>query len=338
MNLKDKFEGYSYCKKELERNKILVNKYREINYGLQFEIEGVFFTQTIRIYESKKNGVKIDLSLVKDIQVKELLGNILHSRKSSISKINSPKSLSCEEIEAYEVGNINTEAVLKKLVSGDIEVSVKNKADVEENAIIGTDESGKGDYFGPLVIAGVYADEGMKKELKLIGVADSKKIKDSHIALLAAKIKHICKYEVVVIGNQKYNELYDKVGNLNKLLAWGHARVIENILKETECEIVLSDQFGNPELIKNALLSKGKKIHLEQRPRAEENIVVAAASILARNEFVERIRCLSKKYSIDFPKGVSAKTIEVGKEFVRNYSKESLSSVAKIHFKTTSEI
>lgn len=209
------------------------------------------------------------------------------------------------------------------------------KAEIDENSIIGTDESGKGDYFGPLVIAGVYADENVKKELKKLGVIDSKKLNDVHIALLASKIKAICKYTIVVIGNPKYNELYLKVGNLNKLLAWGHARVIENILEETNCEIALSDQFGNPELIENALMSKGKKILLEQRPRAEENVVVAAASILARNEFVERMKNLSEKYKIDFPKGASNSTVEVAKEFIKIYGKENLSAVAKLHFKNT---
>lgn len=216
--------------------------------------------------------------------------------------------------------------------------SKKMLADIEENPIIGTDESGKGDYFGPLVIAGVYADESTKKQLRNLGVDDSKKIKDSHIALLAPKIKEICKYKVVVIGNEKYNELYNKINNLNKLLAWGHARVIENILEETDCNIALSDQFGSPELIKNALMKKGKNITLEQRPKAEENVVVAAASILARNEFVNILSRMSRQYNLEFPKGVSNKTKDIGKSFITKYGRENLNKVAKLHFKTTKEL
>ena len=216
--------------------------------------------------------------------------------------------------------------------------SKKSLADIEENPIIGTDESGKGDYFGPLVIAGVYADENIKRQLRSLGVDDSKKIKDSHIALLAPKIKEICKHKVVVIGNEKYNELYSKINNLNKLLAWGHARVIENILEETDCNIALSDQFGSPELIENALMKKGKNITLEQRPKAEENVVVAAASILARNEFVNILSRMSRKYDLEFPKGVSQKTKDIGKEFIAKYGKENLNKVAKLHFKTTKEL
>lgn len=216
--------------------------------------------------------------------------------------------------------------------------SKKSLADIEENPIIGTDESGKGDYFGPLVIAGVYADENIKRQLRSLGVDDSKKIKDSHITLLAPKIKEICKHKVVVIGNEKYNELYSKINNLNKLLAWGHARVIENILEETDCNIALSDQFGSPELIENALMKKGKNITLEQRPKAEENVVVAAASILARNEFVNILSRMSRKYDLEFPKGVSQKTKDIGKEFIAKYGKENLNKVAKLHFKTTKEL
>lgn len=216
--------------------------------------------------------------------------------------------------------------------------SKKMLSDIEENPIIGTDESGKGDYFGPLVIAGVYADENIKRQLRSLGVDDSKKIKDSHIALLAPKIKEICKYKVVVIGNEKYNELYSKINNLNKLLAWGHARVIENILEETDCNIALSDQFGNPELIENALMKKGKDITLEQRPKAEENVVVAAASILARNEFVNILSRISRQYDLEFPKGVSDKTKDIGKIFIAKYGRDNLNKVAKLHFKTTKEL
>lgn len=216
--------------------------------------------------------------------------------------------------------------------------SKKSLAEIEENPIIGTDESGKGDYFGPLVIAGVYADESTKKQLRNLGVDDSKKIKDSHIVLLAQKIKEICEYKVVVIGNEKYNELYDKINNLNKLLAWGHARVIENILEETNCNIVLSDQFGNPKLIENALMKKGKDITLEQRPKAEENVVVAAASILARNEFIKILDRMSREYNLEFPKGASSKTKDIGKEFISKYGRENLNKVAKLHFKTTKEL
>jgi len=321
----DKYEYYHIIKDRLEINGFKVHDYEEINYGLQFIVEFEEKSHLYRVFESKKKGVSSDLSLIKDAKVIELINKVLEELKEAN---NCSKKLTEENIQSLK----NPFIELKSNLNSGL-------ADVEENPIIGIDESGKGDYFGPLVIAGVYADENMKKKLKELGVDDSKKLSDKRVSQLAEKIKETCRvYDLVIIGNQKYNELHSKLGNLNKLLAWGHARVIENILNFTECNIALSDQFGNPELIKNALMDKGKNIHLEQRPKAEQNVVVAAASILARNEFVEKIKKLNEKYNLEFTKGVSNKTVEVGKAFVKQYGKESLSDVAKLHFKTTAEI
>ena len=95
---------------------------------------------------------------------------------------------------------------------------------------IGTDESGKGDYFGPLVIAGVYIGPENRTHLENLNILESKRIADNRAITLAEQIKKISPNSVVVIGPEKYNELYTKMRNLNKLLAWGHARVIENVL------------------------------------------------------------------------------------------------------------
>lgn len=203
---------------------------------------------------------------------------------------------------------------------------------------IGVDESGKGDFFGPLVIAGVLADETNSKKFIEAGVKDSKKLTDGKILQLANIIKANAVFTTVVIGNEKYNELYNKFQNLNKLLAWGHARVIENILEKTPCSYAISDQFGKDTLIKDALLEKGKNITLEQRYRGEEDIAVAAASILARAEYVKRIEALSSKYEITFPKGTSDITLETAKTFANKYGKERLKEVAKLHFKTVNKI
>src|SRR6266480_1404202 len=120
----------------------------------------------------------------------------------------------------------------------------------------GVDESGKGDFFGPLVIAGVYVDRGIARSLMDAGVQDSKRItSDSRIRALADAIRKTSMglFEVVLIGPAKYNELYEKFGNLNKLLAWGHARVIENLLaKKTDCPRSLSDQFADARVIEQS--------------------------------------------------------------------------------------
>lgn len=203
---------------------------------------------------------------------------------------------------------------------------------------IGTDESGKGDYFGPLVIAGVLVEEENIKKLSTFNIQDSKKLNDSIIEKVAVQIKANSTFSVVVINPAKYNELYSKFKNLNTLLAWGHARAIENILEKKPCRNVLSDKFGNESLIKNALLKKGKTINLEQRVRAESDLAVAAASILARNEFVQRIKKLSVEHGITFQKGASPKVKEQASEFASKHGFESLKNIAKLHFKTTKEL
>lgn len=203
---------------------------------------------------------------------------------------------------------------------------------------IGTDESGKGDYFGPLVVAGVMVDENNKKILEELGVKDSKKINDATIEKMAFKIKANSTFSVVTITPNKYNQIYSKFKNLNSLLAWGHARAIENVLEKKECNYVISDKFGNETLIQNALMTHGRKVELEQRVRAEDDIAVAAASILARNEFVQRMKQLSKTYGIEFSKGASPQVKTQAREFINKYGKDCLNNIAKLHFKTTQEL
>jgi len=200
---------------------------------------------------------------------------------------------------------------------------------------IGSDEAGKGDYFGPLVTAGVLVDSATAGLLREYGVKDSKRLSDNSIRELAAGIRKTCPCSVVAIGPAKYNELYNKIGNLNRLLAWGHSRAIENILDKEECDYALADQFGDQRFIVNALMEKGKGIEVRQEVRAESDIGVAAASILARAECVRRLAMLSRKYGMEFPKGASPAVIEAGKAFVGKYGRNRLSEVAKIHFKTT---
>src|SRR5438876_9383597 len=156
-------------------------------------------------------------------------------------------------------------------------------------AHFGVDESGKGDFFGPLVVAGVYVDRGIARRLVDAGVQDSKRVgSDARIRALAETIRKGTAglFETVLIGPERYNELYQKFGNLNKLLGWGHARVIENLLaKRPDCPRALSDQFADARVVEQSLLRHGRKINSEQRPRAEPDIAVAAASSLAREAF-----------------------------------------------------
>lgn len=203
---------------------------------------------------------------------------------------------------------------------------------------IGSDESGKGDFFGPLVIAAVMVDETNIEILKKAGIKDCKKVDDKNINKMTAIIKNNCPFSVITINPAKCNELYAKLKNLNLLLAWGHARAIENILEKKECDYALSDKFGDEKLIKNALLKRGKNIHLEQRCKAESDIAVAAASILARAHFLSGLAEISVKYGVEIPKGASDKVLQTAKLISSKYSKEELKNAVKMHFKTYTQI
>ncbi len=204
---------------------------------------------------------------------------------------------------------------------------------------IGIDESGKGDYFGPLVIAAVFVDATTQGELRLMEVRDSKKISDGRVLEMAIDIKTICPHSVIAIGPQKYNELYAKIKNLNRLLAWGHAKALETLLdRGITCERAISDQFGDERLILSALQEKGKKIVLEQRTKAESDLAVAAASIVARAEFLIRLKRLSGEVGTTLPKGASPAVELAAKMVVKKHGQERLGSVAKLHFKTTKAV
>lgn len=203
---------------------------------------------------------------------------------------------------------------------------------------IGTDESGKGDFFGPLVIAGVLVDERSAKIFTDLGIKDSKKLSDKKMLAMAVEIKKNAPHSVIAISNGKYNELYSNIKNLNKLLAWGHARAIENILNSSSCEYALSDKFGDESLIKNALMKNGQSIRLEQMVRAESDIAVAAASVLARATFVQKMQDMENNYGLKFPKGCSGLVKTAASEFIQKYGKDRLHEVCKTHFKTFNEV
>lgn len=203
---------------------------------------------------------------------------------------------------------------------------------------IGIDESGKGDFFGPLCIAGVQADEEKIKELLKIGVRDSKQISDKVVRKISAQIKKICPHAIVFISPKKYNELYASFHNLNKLLAWGHATAIGELVTKTGCTHVTIDQFASEHVVKNALKQKKIEVELTQRHRAESDPVVAAASILARAAFLEGLENLGKQFEMELPKGASQQVIKTGKALVKKFGPQVLEQTAKLHFKTKEEI
>jgi len=213
-----------------------------------------------------------------------------------------------------------------------------HEADLNGSSRIGSDEAGKGDFFGPLCIAAVYAEGDMVKRLRKIGVRDSKGMTDKKIVRLAREIEKEFAHHIVIIGPAKYNELYAKFSNLNNLLAWGHATAIMNLVDKTGCETVIVDQFAAEFVMDRAMKGKHPGIDLVQRHRGEEDVVVAAGSILARKTFVEGLEALGKKYRMVFPKGGGKATIEAGRQFVERFGREELSAVCKLHFKNRDAI
>lgn len=205
---------------------------------------------------------------------------------------------------------------------------------VDMTARIGSDEAGKGDVFGPLCIASVYADQKGIEMLLKMGVCDSKRLTDTTVLDKAKQIRHAFQHAIVRLPPIKYNELYHSFHNLNYLLAWGHGVAVSELIEKTQCTHVLIDQFARQPLVAMALKKKHIEAQVTQRPRAEEDPVVAAASILARAAFLEGLRKLSEEFSFDLPKGANSNVIVAGKKFVTEHGKESLRFVSKLHFKT----
>jgi ribonuclease HIII len=208
---------------------------------------------------------------------------------------------------------------------------------------LGVDESGKGDFFGPLCVAGVYVNETVVRGWQDAGIKDSKNISsDQRIAALAKVIRETpgCVCSVVPIGNEAYNRLYGSMRSVNTLLAWGHARVIENLMGQRHRMNpvpvrAISDQFASSKsTVAKALMSLGREIELVQRHKAEEDLAVAAASILARDEFVSRLAKLEKQFGMALPKGASAAVDGAAKAFITRHGVEQLPKVAKMHFRT----
>lgn len=202
---------------------------------------------------------------------------------------------------------------------------------------IGSDEAGKGDFFGPLVIASLYCDEAAIKSLLKLGIMDSKRMSDDKIVKLAIKLKAY-PHSIIRLYPTKYNELYTKFKNLNHLMAWAHSAAMSEVVEKTGCKDVILDKFANESLVESQLKRKGLAINLTQRVRAEEDIVVAGASILARASFVDGIDKLAKEVKVDLPKGASGKVVEAGRKLVAMYSPAILSKVGKLHFKTREDI
>lgn len=199
--------------------------------------------------------------------------------------------------------------------------------------IAGSDEAGKGDYFGYITVACVACDEG---ELVRMGVKDSKKLSDERIKKLELEIKRRCVYSVVSVSPQKYNTLHKDTGgryNLNEILGWLHAKAIKEVLSKCTPVRITVDKFGDESNVLRNI--EGAVIRFITSGEADP--AVAAASILARAEFLRKHELLSRKVEMTLPLG-SVHVKDAVRELIAKHGKEVLGEVAKLHFKITKEL
>lgn len=221
-----------------------------------------------------------------------------------------------------------------------VDSSLLEKARFGAISVVGIDEAGKGDYFGPLVIAACLLTPEAHAALSDSDIKDSKKVSDSRAKSLAAEIKKHCPHSVIRINPPKYNELYEKFGNLNKLLAWGHSRALENVLSEAKqpVDLAISDKFAGEGRLEKALMTAGKAVQLLQVPKAEEYPAVACASILARASFLYALEDLSKESGWKLHKGAGEPTDAIARGIYKEKGEAGLRAVAKLHFKNTQKV
>ena len=203
---------------------------------------------------------------------------------------------------------------------------------------IGSDESGKGDFFGPLVVTACYTTLEQKKQLEALGVKDSKKLNDCEIHELSQMISSLCKTATTILLPEQYNHLYkSQFRNLNTMLGFGHGNVLRDVIKQSECKTLVVDKFAN-EKVMQAELKDISDLILHQFTSGESDLAVAAASIVARSQFVKSLESLERKYDIRLPKGASKNVKTAAGSILRKGGIELLQQVSKTHFKTFNEV
>jgi ribonuclease HIII len=206
----------------------------------------------------------------------------------------------------------------------------------------GLDESGKGDFFGPVIAATVIADKPAIEAWRAAGVQDSKKIAELQIIRLDKLIRETkgAVARTCFCGMPKYNELMARPkANLNSLLAWQHATALEQALAAKRVPWGLLDQFSKSPLVQRELARKKvASFELRMRTKAEEDPVVAAASVVARAEFVRQMHALSKKFGAKLQKGAGPLVKIQAHEIIQKFGARALGDFAKLHFRTAYEV
>lgn len=287
--------------------------------------------------------VKIDLSLAQKLQSDLETQGFTLSKPPYTLFAAKKKGVACT---LYESGKLTVQGKeMRPFIEFYLEPEILKafyytnpQAHLDLTPRIGMDEAGKGDFFGPLCVAALYADREKIPQLSEMGAKDSKRFSDEKILKMAKSLRANFPYTVIRLFPQKYNELIAKFKNLNRLLAWAHAAALTDLTQKTSCSEAILDQFADPSLVENFLKQKKVEIHLVQKVRAEEDLVVAAASILARAAFLEGLELLQEEFGLSFPKGASQQVVKTAATFVAKFGKERLRRVAKTHFKTMEQL
>lgn len=286
---------------------LLTGQEKEVPYGRRIDVTDASATVPVTLYEGKKGFTMV-------------VGGKACGLKTNLESLFSIAAAPVVDPEGKPYGFEDQEGF--------------------EAGWIGTDESGKGDVFGPLVVAAVSVNPQTVSALESAGVKDCKQLSDKKVAELAVKIRQLCagRFQELVLFPARYNSLYKTMKaegkNLNHLLAWAHARVIEDTLELAPCKFAITDKFADVRFVESKLMARGRAIVLVQKPYAERNIAVAAASVLARDSFLKGLDLLSKRYCMEFPKGAGTPVPAAVKRFVAEQGREALSEVGKVHFKT----
>jgi len=186
-------------------------------------------------------------------------------------------------------------------------------------------------------VAAVFLDDRLESILQALKLRESKAISDARCRALAKQVREACPHAVVRINPPRYNELHAEMRNLNKILAWAHARAIEDLLAEVDCGQVVTDRFQAGDLLQRTLMERGRKVRVDEHPRAERDLAVAAASVVARDAFLAGLDRLSREAGIDLPKGATH-VVATAQRVVRQGGRDLLERVAKLHFKTTASV
>lgn len=213
-------------------------------------------------------------------------------------------------------------------------------SNIESQSIIGSDEVGTGDYFGPMTVAAAFVHSEKIPLLKELGVKDSKYLSDETIKQIARDLIHTIPYSLLVLHNEKYNELQQAGMSQGKMKAMLHNRALLNViakLRGTAYDGILIDQFAIPDVYFRYLANEKeviKDVYFSTRAEAV-HLSVAAASIIARYSFLTEMDSLNEQIGMILPKGAGNQVDEAAATIISTKGKHLLEKYTKLHFANT---